>query len=63
METQNDFHPDTRKRPSTSSPPSLLPATKTARLQQEEAAAVADTAEKTLTQMDTEIAQHFLGML
>lgn len=45
------------------SPPSLLPATKTPRLQQEEAAAVADTAERTLTQMDEEIAQHFLGVL
>lgn len=62
METQNDLNPDTRKRPSISSPPSLLPATKTARLQQE-AATVADSAERTLTKMDAEIAQNFLGML
>ena len=62
LQAQNDSQPDTRKRPSTTSPPSLLPATKTARLQQEKNAVVLDATDTTLKKMDAEIAQHFLGM-
>ena len=50
-----------RKRPSTT-PPNLMPATKTARLQQEQTAVLSD-ADSSTKEMDEEIAQHFLGEL
>ena len=57
--SKNDSLPDTRKRPNMSSPPSLVPATKTARLHQEKPSVVSDTTD---VSMDTAIAKHFLGM-
>lgn len=51
-----------RKRPSITTPPNLMPATKTARLQQEKTAVLSD-ADSSTKEMDAEVAQHFLGKL
>ena len=48
-----------KKRPSCTTPPSLMPASKAARLQQEQEHVLADA--DTTEEMDEEIAKHFLG--
>ncbi len=53
--------PVPKKRPSTT-PPSLLPASKVARLQKEQAMQPTG-ADDSATEMDEEIAGHFLGTL